>query len=564
MREPGKLDRPKDPRRAIASPERELRENAAQQLLKQGEAGRAFLHEQLGHKDPRVRAAALTALIDADDRKIDLDVIAEKDPLAPMRALAVRALVTRGGDATRFLDAKYPPALRLDAVASLKDRAARPRLLRLLADSDPFLRHAAIQQLARVPSLLANLDPRAVTDVQERMGVLLAHRASGQPAALHHVDTFLKDPDPEVRFLAAKWIADEKLTAFRPQLVEALNDRHLSIRLYFAYTTALARIDNQDVNEERMADYFVTRLTDPHSAPALRIAALRLVPPTHNRLTVDVLTNLMRGDDTALHLETVRMLNEYPNFRRRPLLLEVVRNQRFVEAVRAEALVGLATYAQDNLDLLLALARGDKPVLRDEALRALVGAKLSTAQQAILEEIAQRQPETADLAARTLGRPFTRDRPRPDDLNTWLKRLDGPADVAAGRRVFFHPRLASCSRCHRVDGRGQDIGPDLSSIGRTERRHILESILQPDNNVAPHYQVWVLVTKDGKVHTGMLMRTVLDEYTYADAQGALFKLNTRDIVDSRAVPKSIMPTGLVDLLTDQEMRDLLAYLCSRR
>jgi putative heme-binding domain-containing protein len=130
--------------------------------------------------------------------------------------------------------------------------------------------------------------------------------------------------------------------------------------------------------------------------------------------------------------------------------------------------------------------------------------------------------------------------------------------------VFFHPRLATCSRCHRVDGRGQDIGPDLSAVGRNDRRQILESILQPDSLVPPHYQVWVTATRDGKVHTGMLFKTVLDDYTYVDGKGEQFHLNTHDIVESRAVPKSIMPTGLPDLLTDQEMRDLFAYLCSRR
>src|SRR5262249_18803115 len=152
---------------------------------------------------------------------------------------------------------------------------------------------------------------------------------------------------------------------------------------------------------------------------------------------------------------------------------------------------------QENIDALLALARGDHAVLRDEALRALVNSKLTADQRAQLEELAKQHPAVADLVARALGKPFTKERPRLDDLNAWLKRLEGPADAAAGRRVFFHPRLASCSRCHRVDGRGQDIGPDLSAVGRNERRQILESVLQPDNLVAPHYQVWVIATRDG-------------------------------------------------------------------
>ena len=62
----------------------------------------------------------------------------------------------------------------------------------------------------------------------------------------------------------------------------------------------------------------------------------------------------------------------------------------------------------------------------------------------------------------------------------------------------------------------------------------------------------------------MLLHTNLDEYTYLDAKGEKFKLNTRNIAESKPSPVSIMPEGLADQLTDQEMRDLLAYLCSRR
>jgi len=65
LREPGKHDRPTDPRRALGSAHRPLREAAARQLADQGEAGRSFLRERLGQENPRTRAAALTALIDA-------------------------------------------------------------------------------------------------------------------------------------------------------------------------------------------------------------------------------------------------------------------------------------------------------------------------------------------------------------------------------------------------------------------------------------------------------------------------------------------------------------------
>ncbi len=101
-------------------------------------------------------------------------------------------------------------------------------------------------------------------------------------------------------------------------------------------------------------------------------------------------------------------------------------------------------------------------------------------------------------------------------------------------------------------------------MGRNSKRNIMESLLQPSALIAPYYQSWHIETNDGKVRTGLLVKTDLDVYTYLDAKGELFKLNTRDIVENRPDPKSIMPDGLIDLLTDQEIKDLFAYLCSRR
>ena len=62
----------------------------------------------------------------------------------------------------------------------------------------------------------------------------------------------------------------------------------------------------------------------------------------------------------------------------------------------------------------------------------------------------------------------------------------------------------------------------------------------------------------------MLLHTHLDEYTYLDSQGSRFKLKTGDLVEQRPLAISIMPDGLADRMTVQEMRDLLAYLESRK
>jgi putative membrane-bound dehydrogenase-like protein len=563
QREAAKPDRPTDLRRALSSPHRPLRESAARKLAAD-EQGRALLRQQLANSDVRARAVALTALIDAADRNLPLQAIADKDAATGLRALAVRALVARGEDTTRFVADSYPPAVRLEATAGLRGETAVAELRKLLADPDPFLRSAAVHQLSRSPALLAGNDLGKPTIPLERIGILLAWRVSGKPEAAERVRAFLNDPDEDVRFLAVKWVADQKLEQYRPLLTEALKDRRLNVRLYFAYSAALARLDDRDVSEAKMADYFFNRLTDPESPAGLRVLALQMLPITYPKLKLDLLARLLARDEPALQLEAVRSLSEHPSRDRFRILLAAARNSHLDDKVRSQAILGLSTQSPEPLEDLFSFVRGEDAVLRDEALRALVGTKLNPTQRDVLSEIERKHPGIEALAARVRGEGFVKDRPPATDIGAWLARLEGPADPAAGRRVFFHPKVAGCFRCHRVEGRGQEVGPDLSTIGRTDRRHILESILQPSNLVAPHYQAWRIETANGKVYTGMLVKTVLDEYTYLDAQGNLFKLNTRDITESQPLPTSIMPDGLVNQLTDQEVRDLLAYLGSRR
>ncbi len=567
-RDASKAERPHEPHHALASAHWPIREAAARRLAADN-AGRDFLSDQLASKDTRIRAAALTALIDAGNQKLDLGDFADKESQTPLRALAVRALAQRGGEAIRFLDAKYPLAVQLEAVAALKGESAMPRLVNLLTNPDPFLRSAAIRQLSLHPECLAALDARSLKEPLQRMGLLLAWRASGERAGSvsdrrDRLREFLHDADEDVRFLAIKWIADHKLDEFRPALAEMLKDRALNVRLFFACSAALARLDDRDVSEAKMADYFLDRLKDKQTPLALRVLALQVVPPSHPKLTLDLLGTFLAHGEPALRLEAVRSLSEHPSAGRERLLLDAVGNAHLADAVRAQAILGLSNQAAKHLDTLLRLAQDDNAILRQEALRALKDTALRPEQRARLEMTTRRHSEDAALVARVLGQPFVKDRPRPDDLDDWLKRLEGPADSEAGRRVFFHSKLAACNRCHRVEGRGAVVGPDLSIIGRTDRRHILESILRPSNTVAPHYQTWQIETDDGKVRVGMLIGTNLDDYTYLDAKGDSFKVNTRAIVENRALPVSIMPDGLPDLLTDQELRDLLAYLAARR
>ena len=302
-------------------------------------------------------------------------------------------------------------------------------------------------------------------------GLLLANRAAGRPEGLRLIPEFLADRDDDVRFLAAKWVADQKLTEFRPLVVEALKDRDLNIRLYTALATALARVDGQDVSEAKLADFFFDRLADDKAPPGIRVKALQLLPTSNAKLTVDLLSGLVKlTGDPALQLEAARRspstagLVPLAIYSKGPATASCRRTSgpSWSSAWRTIPRRGGPTCSRSP-------ATTTRPCVTRPC-APLVDTPLEAAGRESLAAVAESHPESADLVHRVLGKPFVNDRPPPADLAAWLKRLDGPADAKAGRRVFFEPKLAACDRCHRVDGRGGNVGPDLSTIGRTDRR----------------------------------------------------------------------------------------------
>jgi hypothetical protein len=438
-------------------------------------------------------------------------------------------------------------------------------LLKQFADPDPFVRHSAVRAAARVPATIQTLDPSTIGEPVQRLGLLLSCRSIGSTDRL---SKFLADPDPDVRFLAIKWVSDEQLTEFRPRIVEMLKNPKLDPREFVGLGTALARLDGKPVNDGNLADYFLDRLADPDTPAATRLLALRSVPASHGKLKLDQLTGLLKHDDPAFRVEALRALKDRADTKAVPAVLAVARDEKQPVAVRAQALVTLAAMDHRSLeytDLLIGLVAGKDTALQQEALRSLVGGGRSPDQQRRLDGIPARDVAHVDQAmARVEKLPFTAKRPNPKATEAWLKLLDGPADSEAGRRVFEHPKLAGCFKCHRVEGRGANVGPDLSLIGRTERKWILESILQPSAVVAPHYQAWTIRTADERTLTGLLVHTYLDESHYVDEKGNRFVVRATEVESVTAAKNSVMPEGLLDGLTDQEIRDLLAYLESRK
>jgi putative membrane-bound dehydrogenase-like protein len=133
-------------------------------------------------------------------------------------------------------------------------------------------------------------------------------------------------------------------------------------------------------------------------------------------------------------------------------------------------------------------------------------------------------------------------------------------DVRRGQAIFNSTK-AACSSCHAIGYLGGRVGPDLTSIGqvRTER-DLLESIIYPSSSFVRSYEPMIVATKSGEEHSGVLRRDSPEEVILATGPEVEVRLARAEIAEMRPGTVSLMPQGLEEQLSRQELADLLAFL----
>lgn len=145
--------------------------------------------------------------------------------------------------------------------------------------------------------------------------------------------------------------------------------------------------------------------------------------------------------------------------------------------------------------------------------------------------------------------------------------IDEPAllsmqgSASRGKELFESATDINCRNCHKIAGVGQTIGPDLSGIGTQQTAaELLSSILRPSAKIDDKYRGKQILTFDGKVLTGLLVRETEKQIELADSAGKIQIVKLEDIEDVRSAQKSTMPEQLFAGMTAQQAADLLAYL----
>ncbi len=133
-------------------------------------------------------------------------------------------------------------------------------------------------------------------------------------------------------------------------------------------------------------------------------------------------------------------------------------------------------------------------------------------------------------------------------------------DVRRGQAVFQGSK-AACSSCHAMGYLGGSVGPDLTRIGsiRSER-DLLESIVFPSASFVRSYEPVVVATTAGQVYSGVLTKDAADEVVLATSATETMRIARDELEEMRPGTISVMPSGLDQQLTPQELADLVAFL----
>ncbi len=128
--------------------------------------------------------------------------------------------------------------------------------------------------------------------------------------------------------------------------------------------------------------------------------------------------------------------------------------------------------------------------------------------------------------------------------------------------VIFH-KTQKCISCHRVGTEGGEVGPNLSDVGkRTKPEYLLESVVDPSAQITKEFQTEVIITTDGRVMTGVVISEDQYEVVIADSTGN-HKITKEEIDERQTSEVSTMPS-LANVLTVEQVRDLIAYLVTLR
>jgi putative membrane-bound dehydrogenase-like protein len=415
----------------------------------------------------------------------------------------------------------------LDAFIAMRTRPAADAIPKLLAYP-----HLSVARRAGLIRSYANylLDPPL--SIEPLLAYLLAHPdepAVVKLAGLEVVSSvgelkservaawlpgLLEDSDAAIRLAALKAVANIRFAAAVSKLLSISKARGASDEERSAALKALAALGDRAAIEPAQAF-----LSDADEHSPVRIEALRTLAALDPAIAVLAARTLLHDKDARLQLEALRLLGA---------------DMKGAREIGRQFLDGRL-----SADLVSAVS---------EALRK--HARSDAAAAEMLADVMKRGLKIGNS---------------PAEAARIRELVATKGDPERGRGIYLNNKKLACVTCHRMEGVGGSVGPDLTRLWDTQSvEKIVESIVEPSREIKEGYQAYVATTKKGQVFTGLKVSQTADAVVLRDATGKDVRLALADLDDMSPSKVSLMPEDAVGQLTYDQFIDLIAFLKDRK
>ncbi len=575
-----------------------------------------LIYGALTDSDPRVRQTACNAISVTRTWQI----VAANQPAE--RAIELERNKTISGALANIVRGDEAAVARCAAAAL--GRMAESRAIGAItgrlgrSGDDPFLRHALVYALMEMDDFAATRDGLSSDDPAIRSGILLAldGMASSKLAVLDVItsleadDSALRDTALSIALRHHEWdgalanaffswhgAINEKRRKILDQIVPAFSTTPPMISFLTSLIQsedAVARNTGLELVALSPGIPFQTEWADclkkgleNDASPDFRTATVNALRTAHSDAFSEALTRICADEslEKSLRLSAAEALSRpgkpiveaafttavsiftapaEDSLRTRSISL--LSKSALTPAQRDQLVTVLPHFSPIEWISFPEIFRSiDSPAQADALLKALTSASmLETLDSTTLKKRFASYPDT--LAA--LESKLTEMNSAREDKKAMIEKaittMD-QADPAAGALVFSSGKGA-CIACHRVGELGGKVGPDLSTIGRIRTaRDLYESVFFPSESIARDFDTYEVVLKSsGEVKTGLIPEQSVQGLRLINAAGSSEMIPQSDVATIRKLTTSIMPSGLDQTLSTEDLRNLIAWLLSHK
>jgi quinoprotein glucose dehydrogenase len=516
-----------------------------------------FAAQSLGKLGDAASTPALLALLERN---------ADKD--AYLRHAAAFALSKIGGNATLDAAAKSPSkAVRLGVLLTYR-LLESPRIAQFLNDSDAYLVREAAEAIndADITNAMGPLAGKLATATPDDEALVeralnANYRLGGAERAQALANYAANDKaTPGMRAEALLQLGlwaktpqrDRIVGVFRPLPARDGKDgaTALSSALPKLFGTTPEPVQAAALEAVKTLELgtaspvLVAAVANPQVPAEVRAGALRLLDTLNAKEMQDGLAAAEKSGVPALRLAALQIVARRTPDRALPIIQRLI-----AEGNDAEQRAAFVALGQ--------LQRPETPKMLVTAIDQLAAGKIKPGAQLELIETAEKSASPA-VKARWEKQKAAWESGR-DSLASYSFALAG-GDPRRGGNQFFNNAVLPCARCHVVGSDGGEAGPNLSRIGKEKTpQYLLESILKPSAHIAAGFDTVTLQLANGETETGSIASETPTQVVLKRADGTTATFDVKQ-VKTRTVAPSSMPEIYGQVLTREQLRDLMAFM----